>query len=921
MKAHLVLFFSITCQLTFSYVKGNGLYQHANTPADMPTLQSQIDQTDSLYKEGLINTDSAWASYLTIAENFIDLHDFRSARLTIKKSNEILTGQQLDHLLAKNYLLLADLEMEVDDNPSALQILTSVLDIYEGMKDSVNYLGTLKKIGINYDYLGDHETALEYYNECIEMANSLKMPEVVGACYNNIASIMSDEGDHLGGLEYFKKGIEIGKKLNDFTLLSKLYHNMSLTYSDLKMFDEARESLERSATIAREVGDPKEICFSYQGLGFYFLDKGELDSSEYYMNLTLELAQKINNSQLRANAQDVLEEIYYKTGRYKMAYDMFAKSQQEYDSLYNLENAQIIESIKAQYQSEKRDRELAEKNLQLEKASSDLSRKNVLQIALVFVVGLLLIVLFLIYRGFVLRKRAHELLRVRNEEIQAHASHIENLNKTKNRWFINVAHELRTPLTLIKGPVNRVINHFALPEEAKEDLQLVERNANNLSNLVNEILDLSRMEAGMISLNESIFDLCLLVNQVMESFKIRAEHLRLSLHSQCNESLLIRADQEKVRKIIMNLVSNAIKFSESGGTITVIINHTTQGLELSVVDTGKGIDSSDVPFVFDRFFQSSNPSDQISGGTGIGLSLCKEIAELHGGAMSLKSTLGEGSEFILTIPEERIEKQNVPVAAEATELKPEIVEVDLSESMKPILLLVDDNDDIRAYIDRLLSPYFEVKQAQNGIAALDLMEGNDVKFIISDIMMEGMDGIELMRQIKSNTKWSQVPCIHLTALADDYFLSESQRIGIDDYLNKPFAPEELLKRVRSLYDNYLNRSGAKVESDNYDDQFINKLRECVLKHIEETQFNESHLALEMNIAERQLARYLKNSTGLTPREFIEEVKLIKASEWAQNKSYQSVDELAIAVGYLEGSHFSDLYEQRFGKNPSDILRA
>jgi len=884
---------------------------------DTAFLSSEVSRHEILFEKGEINGDSLAQVCTNVAEKYLEAHDFRNSRLLLIKSLTYLDTAKNESLMAYNHLKLAEMAMEEDESAKALELLMSVLELYKDMGDSVNYLLTLRKVGINYDYLNDHETARQYYDECIALAEKLDRPDVIGACYNTIAAIYSVEGEHQKAISIFEKAIAIGEEIEDLELLHKLYHNTALAYKRMELFAEAKVYLQKSMAIAQMTNDPKILGFANQGFGFYYLSLGKLDSSEFYMNRTLTIAKKIRNSQLKANAWEALEEIYFKTGRYEEAYNLLKVAKASEDSLYTLENSRIVESIRAKYNEEKRERELVEKNLQLKEASYNLARKNNLQTALIVVVALLLIIIFLIYRGYTLRQKANELLKLQNQQIEDHVAHVENLNKTKSRWFINVAHELRTPLTLIKGPVNRVLSQFEIPEEAREDLKLVERNAENLSNLVNEILDLSKLEAGKITLKESVFSIYKLTNQIVQSFESRAEQLRVNLHCKCQNDVFIKADKDKIQKILINLISNALKFTPKGGRIEVLLKQDKAYLEVIVKDTGTGIGAEDLPFVFDRFFQSSDPNDQASGGTGIGLALSKEIAEMHGGELRASSQKGVGSAFSLLLPSKRITKPEENQGSE----KSSTVEAMIIDK-KPAMLLVDDNVDMRSYVASLLSQYFEIIEASDGEQALQKLAAHHIRFIVCDVMMSGMDGISLLKKVKSEPLWSHLPFIHLSALDDDKLKKEVLRIGIDDFLVKPFDPEELIIRVKNLYDNYLNRSALDitVEDDSYDEQTIRKLKDAVLNNMDDSHFNVIRLAHEAGMSERQLYRYLKSATGLTPLQFIQEIKLTKANEFLHTKTYSSTGELAAAVGFKQSSYFSTLFEKRFGKKPAAYMR-
>ncbi len=914
------------CALS-TYFSWAGVSQNALSGLDMTRdslrIAEVIVKVEGALKAGTLSADSASSFFYHLAKQYQEAHDFQQARIYVKRSLSTLDNRENNELVAADHLLLADMAMEEDDTAIALELLFAALKIYENLEDSVNYLLTLRKVGVNYDYINDHPTALQYYEECIELAQKLGRQDVVGACYNTIASIYCTEGDEKKGIEMYEKAVRIAQETNDKVLLHKLYHNMALTYKDLEVFGEAMGYLKRSLVIAGELEDPKWFGFSYQAMGHYYYAYGKYDSAEYFMKEALAIAEEINNTQIRVNAWDVLEQVYSKTGRYKEAYDVFKLIKAEDDSIFNLQNTQLIESIKAKYQAEKHDRELAEKNLQLQEAGYNMDRQQNMQTALVVVVAMLVIISFLIYRGYMLRKRANDLLRLKNSEIESHMAQVENLNQTKSRWFVNVAHELRTPLTLIKGPVNRVIAEYDLPDEVREDLMMVEKNANSLANLVNEILDLSRLEEGEVSLNESVFSLCEQVSTIVNSFASRADQLGVALNNRCPEDAYIKADKEKLNKLMVNLISNALKFTPNGGAVEVLVQM-NKGLEILVKDTGSGISPRDLPYVFDRFFQSTDPEHQMQGGTGIGLALSKEIAEMHGGELKVSSELGVGSVFTLSLPAHMIvTKAEAEVNLNEEEVQTEVTEVLLSLDNRPSLLLVEDNKDMSSYVASLLVPHFEVVEAASAEEGLEVLRTQNIRFIVSDVMMSGMDGFSFLRAVKADPLWRHLPFIHLSALADDNLRKEALRIGIDDFLTKPFDPEELIIRVKNLYDNFLSRISINIQSDedSYDERIMKRLKKEVLTNIEDANFNVLRLADGAAMSERQLYRYLKGATGLTPLQFIQEIKLTKAIELARKKVYSSTNELASAVGFRQASYFSTLFERRYGKKPSAFLKS
>lgn len=907
------------------FIVYNGLSQWTDDPQDSRKLESLLQEVRQQSEAGLLPEDSLAQFHFAVATQFFQQADFVNTYKWLNACMEL--GGDNKELMAKCYMLGGEVSLEEDERVLSLKQFMQALDIFNELHDSLNYLVCLRKIGNNYDYMNEHQIALEYYNKCVELARKLGNDQLLIATWNNMAGIYNDDGDGERAVEVFNEAVQLALQIGDHEQQTKLYGNLSLTYRGLGKYDSSRLYAVRAIQLAKKYKERKSEGFGYQALGYLYFELGRLDSSEFYMNKTLEISLKIRNAQLETNASKQLEEIYYKTGRFKEAYELLSLVKEQEDSLYNQQTLQLIQSMKIQYENEKHELEMAENRLRLQQADESLIREKNRQIVLIVVVFLLLIILFLILRGYVLRKRNNEQLLTKNTEIERHAQQVERLNETRSRWFINVAHELRTPLTLIKGPVQRLLSSGTLMPEMLSDLILIERNAHTITNQVNEMLELARMEEGQMTLRCTTFDICELVRYTVSNFDSRAERLGIALNCQATGSFYLRADRDKLYKLLINLVSNALKFTPKGGRVSVQLS-TLPPLRISVEDNGRGISEEDLPHVFERFYQSANPENLLEGGTGIGLALSKEIAEMHQGSLSVSSRQGAGSVFTLELPESLVAEAPTLVEEPETEWKKsperkgESVRSFVSMESKPLLLLAEDHDDMRKYVASLLEAYFQVVQVQSGREALEVLRTRDVKFIISDVMMPEMDGVTFLKHVKSGQLWKHIPFMHLSAITDDDIRKDTLRIGIDDYMVKPFDPEELIIRVQNLYDNYLKRIAVDSAENltSYDSKVMQRLKEEVLKNMDDHTFNVLRLADAAAMSERQLYRYLKVASGLTPLQFIQEIKLNKANELARKMVYTSVAELANAVGFRQASYFSALFEKRFGKKPSSIIK-
>ena len=413
-----------------------------------------------------------------------------------------------------------------------------------------------------------------------------------------------------------------------------------------------------------------------------------------------------------------------------------------------------------------------------------------------------------------------------NQILEKQAKDLKSLEKLKSRFFANVSHELRTPLTLILGPVSSLLEQTGKNEKQTLLLQFIQRNARHLQKLINEILDLSKLEENKIKVLETSTLLYPFLKNQLAQFYSHAtgRNLHFEFNFRLNKKQEILLDKNKFEKILHNFLSNAMKFTAEGGKITLELKELNSHIQMSVADTGQGIHPDDQPFIFNRFYQAGKSATDYSGGTGIGLSLCKELAELLGGKVWVKSKLDEGSTFYFRFPKKEIargENRSAIHTIEPVEKTPEnasgLINIqglssgkdqEVPGNTKPVVLIVEDNPDLRRYL-RLLLLEFKVFTAVHGQDALDQLTNNQptlkVDLIISDLMMPVMDGFRFLEKLKSDDRWRHIPTIMLTAKINPKSKLRALRIGVDDYLSKPFQEIELKSRIENLLRNYRER--------------------------------------------------------------------------------------------------------------------
>jgi signal transduction histidine kinase/DNA-binding response OmpR family regulator len=548
------------------------------------------------------------------------------------------------------------------------------------------------------------------------------------------------------------------------------------------------------------------------------------------------------------------------------------------------------------------------------------------------------------------------LVKTRTQQIQQDKQLIENqakelqkLDRAKNRFFANVTHELRTPLTLILGPLGSVIRNEQVNNKDQSLLRLAFDNGQHLLKLINAILDLSRLEAGKLELREDSVSLYTLLNRIISQFDsiVQVQGLGLSLNYHLDNTLIIQLDVSKFEIILNNLIANALKFSSRGDTIVVDVSGSESDIIIKVTDTGRGIHQEDIPYIFDRFYQTKQTDTQTEGGTGIGLALSKELSTLFKGSLTVESELGKGSVFEFSFPKREVKntKEHIPlIAGDSLSLANErmakhekgpAAPIDSSDQQYTILI-AEDNDDLRHYLQLILGDRFNLIMTENGQVAWQMLNSDEytgqIDLIISDIMMPVMDGYELLSKLKADERWQSVPIVMLTARAGLQDKLKALRIGVDDYVLKPFDEEELICRIDNLLSNYKRRRDTNEQFVREDGGALNHsytqeekvwlatFESLVQQHIGESSFTINALPDLMATSRSQIFRRLKKMTGLTPNQYLREIRLQKARELLETHAYATVKQVCYAVGFQKTQYFSELFYKRFGKLPSDYLR-
>lgn len=551
---------------------------------------------------------------------------------------------------------------------------------------------------------------------------------------------------------------------------------------------------------------------------------------------------------------------------------------------------------------------------------------------LYFMIGTILLL------GIYIMVQSRLSIRAELKEEQERNARIEKLNEMKMQFFTNISHEFRTPLSLIQGPVESLMGSIDDPVSLSQ-LNLIKQNGDRLQDLINQIMDLRKIESGRLTLNLTEMDVVLYTRQLVESFRAKAENRNISYEFDSEtESLMMSLDQRKYEKILFNLISNAIKFTPDGGMITVNLRQIKDNsdgrkyIEVSVSDTGCGIRPENLPLVFERFYQESGghvPYESMKG-SGIGLVIAKDYVELHEGSISVSSVLGEGSTFRFCIPVD-LKADVVEVEEKASvEEEPKVVTTSHTNASRPKIAVVEDDQDMLHFLRMILDTHYDVYTATDGRQGLEMIMEVFPDIILTDLMMNGMNGLELCKKVRDNALTSHIPIVILTANTSDDIHQQAYETGADSYLTKPFSVRTLQTRLNAILDNRLKlqdrykkeflTSPSELVIDSQEDKFIRQLVKIVEDNMSDPDFGIQQLCAEIRYPYQQVYRKIKMLTGESLNEFIRNIRLKRAAQYLSSTDLR-VSEVMYKVGFNSHSYFTKCYKEYFGVPPTEHYSA
>ena len=902
-----------------------------------------------------------------ILKNTLPKVEQHNDRLTMHLDIARLYGQLEDPDKSLEYMLKALGMAEESDSTSGILMLYSSIGEYlrdiqqnhtlaleyykrtlETYRNNNIYWGVIDmyfEIGNVYKAIPDDSAAIRNFKEALKLADQIDASYYESRIYNALGEVYCREGNYKTALNFYRKSIDntSGKYFVEYIHSVKV--NLGDVYIHLKRPDSAYVYFLESIALADSSNDSHLRAVSYSRLANWYQMQNNIRQAEIFLLLAQENARKSRSLNLQTQIVEQLSNLYAIEHQYKKAFQYQQQFLQLNDSLQQKNQSHNLARLESLFELE---------NLRMQKevdrAVANAKIERHLLIRNFFIGGFLLMSLLGIYFfiNYRKKKKANILLAEQKMQIEEMSEKVHEVDEMKLQFFTNISHELRTPLTLITGLTEQLSKSRFSEKQWKERLQTIYKNASKLHTLVNQILDIRKLDNGGNTLSLVEGDMVRYITGVVSVFKdyARRKNIELVFVSDKNQ-LVTRYDFDKLDKILSNILSNAIKFCDDYDKIRVTLytkEHPHTHCILEVDDTGQGIPEDQLKFIFQPFYQASNTH----GGSGLGLALVRELVRLLQGSIDVDSMLGKGTRITIQLPVEPINTNQHAIAgnrsdeAEQSETNGESLneqvytkheldrKMNLNESDKKSLLIIEDNVDLLEFVSDIMQDDFSIITATNGNEGFDKAIQNIPDIIISDIMMPGIDGIQVCKKLKETECTSHIPILMLTAKTDQESMLKSFKSGADDYIVKPFSAVLLRSRIENLVDQrrkliqkftqQFHIEPTEIILPDADKKFLDKLIQVIEDNISETSLDIDFLASEMHVSRTQLYRKLKALTDLSGNQFIRAIRLKRAAQLLSQQQ-MNIAQVMQETGFSNYSHFNACFRELFNKSPREYAEA
>ncbi|MEQ9300257.1 MAG: response regulator [Cyclobacteriaceae bacterium] len=894
--------------------------------------------------------------------------NFDSAQLISDRLKQLADSAQAQEYLADYYHLQAVIDFGRSDFEEALKNYYEALRLFEKEGDLKMMSTIYRKLGQLFsDNLDNFVSAKQYYDSSYQIALRLGDPIIIGNALNGLGSyyitfgytyntLSQGEGADsvvrlfneaevkiLEAIDWFEKG-------NYLKGVALGYGNLANIKTTLEDFEGALDYMHKAISYFQKLNYDTYTVIGYYTLTETFTQMGQLDSALYYGEKALALANELDSKIDIKNTLGKLSRVYEGMGDYKKALEYQGQFYNAYVQLINEENNLMVSDLNKKYETERQLLENENLKTEAEATQATIERQNQVIIFVIIIAILIAALALIAYRAYLIRKKQKEQAERDRDIIKKQSDRLIELDEFKSRFFQNISHDLRSPLTLILGALEGVTadDESYLTRKSKELLDVGYKNGKRILFMADEIRELTQLEEGKLQLKPYWVKIVPYLTLLTKMFSSAAEQkgIQLTFESDLNDDQLLHIDPYQFEKIIYNLLSNAIRHTSNNGRITVsLTGDSGSSLVLHVKDNGEGIPEKSVPYVFDRYYQPKGADYQAKEGLGIGLALVKELVELHTGKIEVSSQEGRGSDFKMIFPigesdelfsgivpenlEYSKERSDMLASLENQELNAPLINVDFSDDERnKSILIVEDHPEVRKYIADIISPFFNIIEAPDGKEAIKILDKEKVDLIITDLMMPWLDGFELLEHLKNDYRLKSIPALVVSARTDENDKLEVLSKGVNDFMSRPFKRNELLLRIKNLFDKqekWDNKGGEALIINNQqklediEKGIIEKLKKVVVNRISDTNLSVADLAYEVSASERKLYRLVKKITDHTPYEFIKEIRLQYAQRLITTKAVDNLTHAAREIGMSNVSNFKKQYEERFGTNPVSLL--